>query len=660
MRVGLCCAVVLLCLGCESKSAGSAPAVTPPDVANAELKRFLDGMLVTSKVRPPNETIWPMEPGYRQLDWLMPASKKGWGLETTEQLRAYVDVPVEKMNRTHAWFLGYMTDYPTALEVWRKLLREDPDDLEAAVKVATLAPSLKGPKAALEAIAQSSSKTAQNRDSRNAVFTPAQLEGLRCVLLLRTQRLEEARQACNIAYELDTSFGARTLAKVLLALGKYKDALVQAELVAKSPGRMNDSGALLTLGLVQQHNGLEKEARATWNVALARWPRDKLLNKAVSSPQRSVFDWEEDELALYRPALAEELALCGHNYSELGMQARAQECFRQSEKVMEGPALAHQIVHLGETEPRKALELATAAIKRNPNVKLLSAIAWLLLRDNKVDEAKLWVERALAQEPFDVKSTSLMWQICGKQKDYVCVIEYRKRLGLPTHFNVEQYRDVSKAWKEQAQKNGVGLASHDPGSEGSAKPPRMEAVVIIPLGGRVAPELDGLTDFLSSRLPGLKVSIGAREDVPREAYKIARGQVIWEELVERLRDEPGRLYVVEHDLSSYEGGFSYGRFDLAHGRGVVSISRLRSLVGHPTYPETTLDGEVLTAAQNRLRSQVVGAVGRLLGVSFPCSSSSCAMRERRAVTDFVLDGSLLCEKHAKELNVVLNGRRLPQ
>src|SRR6266851_2912560 len=591
MRVGLCCAVVLLCLGCESKSAGSAPAVTPPDVANAELKRFLGGRLVTSKVRPPNETIWPMEPGYRQLDWLMPASKKGWGLETTEQLRAYVDVPVEKMNRTHAWFLGYMTDYPTALEVWRKLLREDPDDLEAAVKVATLAPSLKGPKAALEAIAQSSSKTAQNRDSRNAVFTPAQLEGLRCVLLLRTQRLEEARQACNIAYELDTSFGARTLAKVLLALGKYKDALVQAELVAKAPGRMNDSGALLTLGLVQQHNSLEKEARATWNVALARWPRDKLLNKAVSSPQRSVFDWEEDELALYRPALAEELALCGHNYSELGMQARAQECFRQSESVMEGPALAHQIVHLGETEPRKALELATAAIKRNPNV--------------------------------------------------------------------EQYRDVSKAWKEQAQRNGVGLAAHEPSSQSSAKPPRTEAVVIIPLGGRVAPELDGLSDFLSSRLPGLKVSIGAREDVPREAYKIAREQVIWEELVERLREEPGRLYVMEHDLSSYEGGFSYARFDLAHGRGVVSISRLRSLVGHPTYPETTLDGEVLTAAQNRLRSQVVGAVGKLLGVSFPCSSSSCAMRERRAVTDFVLDGSLLCEKHAKELNVVLNGRRPP-
>jgi predicted Zn-dependent protease len=184
--------------------------------------------------------------------------------------------------------------------------------------------------------------------------------------------------------------------------------------------------------------------------------------------------------------------------------------------------------------------------------------------------------------------------------------------------------------------------------------------VIIPLGGRVAPELDGLSDFLSSRLPGLKVSIGAREDVPKEAYKIAREQVIWEELVERLREEPGRLYVMEHDLSSYEGGFSYARFDLAHGRGVVSISRLRSLVGHPTYPETTLDGEVLSAAQNRLRSQVVGAAGKLLGLSFPCSSSSCAMRERRAVTDFVLDGPLLCEKHAKELNDVLNGRRPPQ
>jgi predicted Zn-dependent protease len=664
MRAGLSSAVVLLCLSCESKfggstsAASSTPAATPPDDTNVELKRFLDGMLVTSKVPPPEESVWPVEPTQtQQLDWLKDVYKNGWGLETNEQIRAYVSTPVEKMNRPHAWLLGYMKDYPTTLRVWQKLLREDSDDLEAAIKFAQLAESLKGPKEALEGIARSSGKTAQNKDKRNKVYSPGQLEGLRCSLLFQTKRLEEARQACNTAYELDTSFGARTLVYVLLALGKKKEALVQADLVAKSPGRQKNAGALLTLGLAQQYNGLEQEARATWGVALARWPRNALLNKAISGPQRSVFDWEEDEAAQRKPFLAEDLALCGHFYSELGMQPQAQECFRQSERIMEGPSLAHQIVYLGKTKPREALALATAAVQRKPHVKLFSALAWLLLREKRVAEAKVWVERALAQEPLDVKSTSLMWQVCGEQKDYVCVIEYRKRLGLPTHFNVEQYRDVSKAWKEQAEKNGVGLSARELDSESSAKPPHTEAVVIIPLGGRVAPELDGLADFLSTHLPGLKVSIGDREDVPKEAYKIARGQIIWEELLERLREEPGRLYIVEHDLSSYDAGFSFARFDLAHGRGVVSVSRLRSLVGSSTPADTTLDGEVLAAAQNRLRSEVVGAVGKLLGISFPCSSSSCAMRERRAVTDFVLNTPLLCEKHAKELNDALSRRR---
>ncbi len=98
MRVGLGCAVVLLCLACESKLGASAPAVAtpdvaPPDVANAELKRFLDGMLVTSKVRPPDESVWPVPPGEgAQLDSVIIKGSKGWGFESTAQIRAYVDV----------------------------------------------------------------------------------------------------------------------------------------------------------------------------------------------------------------------------------------------------------------------------------------------------------------------------------------------------------------------------------------------------------------------------------------------------------------------------------------------------------------------------------------------------------------------------------------
>src|SRR5688572_21790702 len=51
--------LVLILLACESKSAGkSVPTPTSPDVASIELKRFLDGMLVTSTVPQPDEPIW--------------------------------------------------------------------------------------------------------------------------------------------------------------------------------------------------------------------------------------------------------------------------------------------------------------------------------------------------------------------------------------------------------------------------------------------------------------------------------------------------------------------------------------------------------------------------------------------------------------------------
>jgi len=46
-----------------------------------------------------------------------------------------------------------------------------------------------------------------------------------------------------------------------------------------------------------------------------------------------------------------------------------------------------------------------------------------------------------------------------------------KRLGLPTHFDVAEYRDVERAFKEQAVKNGEGMAMRELDSTSSPKPP---------------------------------------------------------------------------------------------------------------------------------------------------------------------------------------------
>jgi hypothetical protein len=245
--------------------------------------------------------------------------------------------------------------------------------------------------------------------------------------------------------------------------------------------------------------------------------------------------------------------------------------------------------------------------------------------------------------------------LCGEQKDYVCLLQYRKRLGLPTHFDVAEYRDVERAFKEQAVKNGEGLAMRELDSASSPKPPPIREVEIIPLGNRMPPEMDHLADFLSTRFPGLNISVGSVEELPRGSCDARRERVIWDELVDKLRDQPGRIYVVEHDLGAYAGGFMYSRFDPAHARSVVSLSRLRSGIGESTSAPTTLEGDMLKAAQNRLRSQMIGAVAKLLGVSHPCSGSRESPRMPGGVSRHVRPPSrrvprkLICSHRCREL-----------
>src|SRR5205807_1481838 len=183
-------------------------------------------------------------------------------------------------------------DMPSAARGWKHLLDEDPDDLEAAIQTARVLINLgTDPKIVLNAISRTSITKAKIRDSR-ARLNPAQLDWLRCSALFRAQRFEKALAACNAAMEIDPAYGSGALAKILLAMGKNKEALVQADLYAKSPGSASDrAGALLMLGLAQQANGLDKDALATWNVALAR-PGDEALAKAVAGPSRSILEWQ--------------------------------------------------------------------------------------------------------------------------------------------------------------------------------------------------------------------------------------------------------------------------------------------------------------------------------------------------------------------------------
>ena len=648
--------VVAVLAGCESKTGKpvppkaadpALPAEAPENVADKELKRFLDGMLITSEARTPDEPTWPTGDDGSMLFWISYIAKQKFGIETTEELKAAFDKPVETRNRSDAWLFQFFWNAPGALQVWKRLHREDPDDIEAATSLGFYTGLLEGPKAGLEQIAKLDAKKLKVRD-RRAVYTAAGFEVQRCWLAFDSGQFELARKYCSAAQELDEERGGLTLAKALLALGKRKEGLAQMEQAAKVPGAKGDAETWLWMGIAQQLNGQEKEAQASWNLASSWWPEYAPLGLARSGTRKSVAEWHLEETRIDDDKQATWNSYCGYVMAELGLKEQSEACYAAAERLQPGPALAHRLVFLSRTQLAEAHQRLAEAVKGEPHIHLMSAMAYVLFQEGKYPEARAWLEKVFAKKWNDAKATSLMWQVCGKQNDFVCVIEYRKRLGLPTHFNVEQYREVSRAWKEQAEKNGVGLAAREASSKDSAAPPKVKAISIVPLANRVPPELDGLDVFLTKQFPGLTITFAQREDLvgvvkPGDSY------ALWERVTERLREEPGALYVIEQDLGMLDGKYAFSRFDLEKGRGVASLSRLRSLTGQPLSARVTLDGEVLVAVQNRVKHLLANGVGKLAGLSFPCEEPTCPMHERRSVKDFSFAAGSLCQKHQAEL-----------
>jgi tetratricopeptide (TPR) repeat protein/predicted Zn-dependent protease len=649
MRAAVCLA--LLVIACQNnkdlappapaKAAEAAPAEVPEDAAQKELRRFLDGMLITTDVPPPQETVWPSSPAVASMDMDLPWFNERFGLQTKEQARAFIDVPPEQMDSRRLDFADRIRDGISELLHSQAALRKNPADEWSALELAQVETRIGDSEQAFNALAAVPPEAVARLGNR------AYFEHLRCLAAFHTARYPQAVTACNLAGELDEALGYRTLVKVLLAMGKKREGLAQAKILAAKPERGRDPKLQLTLGVAQQANGQDEEALATWSLAHLRWPQNALLGKAVHGPRRTVLEWEKEEQAIELDQQARFYARCGLLYSELGMNGRSELCYQRSSALAQGPALAAQLVHLGASDQPAALAKALEAVKADPHPNLMTAVAWLYKLGHKPAEAKEWVQKALAAAPEDVKATSLMWELCGDEKDYLCVIRYRKRLGVSTHFDVAQYQSLRRVMEEEAEKNGLAAPELD--SASLPKPPPLSSIVVVPVGNRVAPELAGMAEYLSGQFPGVKVSLGAREELQPGVIRTDRDQVIWERLLERLRDEPGRIYVLEDDLATADKRFVFAAFDLAHARGAVSLARFRDLVGDPRVAGTTWSGPLLSASRDRVRTQMAAATGKLLGLSFPCTNETCALHERRSVKDFYLGPEALCPKHLAEL-----------
>jgi tetratricopeptide (TPR) repeat protein len=290
------------------------------------------------------------------------------------------------------------------------------------------------PEQALEAIAGLSGSNPNWHDRYR--WSPGDLESLRCSMLLQVGRPAEARKACELAVALGNVYAHRDLAMIAADEHKPDEALAHVEALVQRPGADQFSGVILAKGLALDAAGKILDARALWaKEQLTGSPDAALFKRAMLEPHLGASGWERALMADAHEYEGELISDCGHYYLDLGMPDRAEKCFALSERLVKGPAAAQRLVHLGESDPKAALAQALEQVKTNRHVFMLSAIAWLYERNGDPWTARQWANEALAIEPRDVKATGVMWVACGdeKVKDYPCVIEYRKRLGLPTH-----------------------------------------------------------------------------------------------------------------------------------------------------------------------------------------------------------------------------------
>ncbi len=650
-------AAVVVIAGCKKKPevAPEAPPETghqtPEDRKEADLQAFFDGMLVPAPARAQRGLMdppWPYDSAAPFANWTL-QSTRHFGISTIEQLHEVMRIPPEKLTRNQARALDLIHDLPTLAVYWRKALADDPNDAEAAAGLALTLKEVESQKAALEAISKTSGEKADG-DPSSGFGSGGYLESIRCELLIGEGRAKDAQQACELALKIDGTFGQRTLAKAYIAAGDGPAAIAQAERALQT-WRRNFPNAWFTLGLAQQVAGDEEGARRTWSVAQQHWPKDPFLAKALAGPKRTMTQWQQDENEnLYRPLQARNLASCGHFYAEAGITDRSEACFRLSEKLVAGPALAQRLIIEGTTgKPTEVLERAKAAAAANPHPDLLAAVAWLLQHAGQYQEARKWAGQALEKDEDHEKALSLMWQACDQLKDYLCTIEYRQKLGLPTHFNQDQYRDAKKAFDEQNRVEQTGLAVAEPVSV--AKPSPVSSITIVPLGGRVPPELADLAPMMAKPLPGLKIELGKPQQLPgmdETKFWSVKGP----ELLKELPAEPGTIYVVEQDLR-VDQGFAFALHDVERGIAVVSLSRFRSYGGAPMDPGTVLQGGALVAAQERVRGQLFASVATLLGLKPSCPVDTCALRNRKTVAAFDLQPMKLCPEHQKQLDQAL-------
>ena len=417
----------------------------PPPPVYSELDIFLDGGFV--QPRDPKidnwEPTWPEDFDSQPLDsWVIESLKRGWDISNRDELRRALAEPIDVTNRSQAWLLGHLYDRVSEEAIWKGVLADHPNDLEAASWLVFHEPTLNGPQAVLDVLDNLDvSKFKLIDDRGGAEYRASQIEGVRCAALIEVGRAADAETACRHAFAMDGYSGMRTLAYALWERGDLPGAVAQARKVLADPKHHSD-GAYFTLAGVLLASGKRDEALRIWAEGRKNFPYAWNLRPELPEKAPTPIEWMKQDTVWGREYAARELAWCGHIYLDFGMRERSEACFAASEKLDPVPAQAQRLVHAGELESPDAEKNALAAADANPHAMLLAAAAWVLEHDHRPVKALEYAKRVYALEPRNVQGVSVIWQACGDLKDWPCLLKYRDIEGLDSHLPPPDWQPI--------------------------------------------------------------------------------------------------------------------------------------------------------------------------------------------------------------------------
>ncbi|MFY0580228.1 tetratricopeptide repeat protein [Cystobacter fuscus] len=108
------------------------------------------------------------------VERVLPALSSRYGIRSVEALHQAVVDPLE-VDRSTAWLVSWIHDYPSASSLWTQLLRDNPDDLEAALHLGKIQAELGDLKGALQTLDSVTLDSATVKDTRSGVMGTSSL-----------------------------------------------------------------------------------------------------------------------------------------------------------------------------------------------------------------------------------------------------------------------------------------------------------------------------------------------------------------------------------------------------------------------------------------------------------------------------------------------------